>query len=97
MSQDSACKQTPGRFTPEVHFGKCEGRAVCVAVCPEQVFEIRRIAPEDLAQLNFLQRLKQKIHGGQVAYAVRAEACAACGKCVTACPENAITLRRAAP
>ncbi len=59
------------------------------------MFEIRRIADDDLARLNWLQRFRQKVHGYQVAYAVNADACQACGKCVTGCPENAITLVKA--
>jgi 4Fe-4S ferredoxin len=34
------------------------------------------------------------VHGGKQAYAVNADACRACGLCVTACPEKAITLAR---
>ena len=33
-------------------------------------------------------------HGGKQAFAERAEACHACGLCVTACPEQAIRLAR---
>jgi NAD-dependent dihydropyrimidine dehydrogenase PreA subunit len=36
--------------------------------------------------------IKVKVHGGRQAFAVNAEACQACGLCVTACPEHAIRL-----
>jgi ferredoxin len=43
-----------------------------------------------------LNKLKLRVHGMQVAYTPNADACRACGLCVTACPEQAITLARAA-
>lgn len=88
----SNCAQLPGLFTPIVNFGKCEGKADCVTVCPENVFEIRRITDEDLAKRNFFQRFKLRVHGYRVAYTPNADSCKACGLCVTACPEKAITL-----
>jgi 4Fe-4S ferredoxin len=63
-------------------------------VCPYGVFEIRRLTVEEKAPLSLIGRLKLFAHGGEQAFAVRADACRACGKCVTACPEHAITLRR---
>jgi 4Fe-4S ferredoxin len=41
-----------------------------------------------------LQKLKLRVHGMKVAYTPNADACRACGLCVTACPERAITLAR---
>ena len=89
---DSTCKQNPGVFRPRVDFGKCEGKAECVAVCPENVFEIRRIDTQDYRELGPLQRLKLRVHGMKVSYTPRVDACRACGLCVTACPERAIKL-----
>src|SRR3954467_12497774 len=86
------CKATPGTFTPIVDRGRCEGKADCVAVCPYGVFEVRRIADEDFQALSFLGRLKSRAHGRRTAYMPRADACQACGLCVVACPEHAITL-----
>ncbi|WP_349700487.1 4Fe-4S binding protein [Acidisarcina polymorpha] len=42
----------------------------------------------------FLSRIKASVHGNRQAFAVRAEACQACGVCVSACPEGAIQLVR---
>jgi 4Fe-4S ferredoxin len=80
---------------PVVDLKRCEGKADCVRVCPENVFEIRRIAGRDYAQLNLLHRFKQRVHGMRVAYTPNVDACRACGLCVQACPEHAITLVKA--
>jgi len=90
------CKQEAGVIVPVVDFKRCEGKADCVPVCPENVFEIRRIADTDYQPLNILQKFKLRVHGMQVAYTPNANACRACGLCVSACPEAAITLSRAA-
>lgn len=98
MSEPSAasCKQPPGVIVPVVNFKRCEGKADCVAVCPENVFEIRRIDDADFQQLGMLHKFKLRAHGLQVAYTPNADACRACGLCVTACPEKAISLTRVA-
>jgi 4Fe-4S ferredoxin len=90
----ASCKQAPGVIAPVVDFRRCEGKADCAAVCPENVFEIRRIDDADYRTLGLLPRFKLRVHGMQVAYAPRADACRACGLCVSACPERAITLAR---
>jgi 4Fe-4S ferredoxin len=89
-----ACKQDPGVFAPVVNLKRCEGKGDCAVVCPEQVFEVRRIDDADYQQFGMLQKLKLRVHGMKVAYTPNADACRACGVCVTACPERAITLAR---
>ena len=71
---------------------RCEGKKDCVAVCPYGVFEVRRIDDADFARLGLLGKLKSIAHGRKTAYTPKADACQACGLCVTACPEKAITL-----
>jgi 4Fe-4S ferredoxin len=93
----SDCKQAPGVMMPVVHFDRCEGKGDCVRVCPENVFEMRRIAEVDYRALGPLSRFKLRIHGMQVAYTPNVDACRSCGLCVASCPEDAITLCRAAP
>jgi NAD-dependent dihydropyrimidine dehydrogenase PreA subunit len=91
-SAPANCKQPPGVIVPAVDFARCEGKADCAIVCPENVFEIRRIEPADYQALRPLQRFKLRVHGMKVAYSPRADACRACGLCVAACPEHAIKL-----
>ena len=88
------CKQEPGVFAPVVDRSACEGKAECVRVCPYDVFEVRRIDDADYRGLGLLARLKVRAHGMKSAYTPRVDACRACGKCVEACPEDAIKLRR---
>ena len=90
------CKQMPGVIAPVVDLKRCEGKGDCLEVCPENVFEIRRIDELDYVSLDLLQRLKLRVHGMKVAYTPNANACRACGLCVTACPERAIKLARTA-
>lgn len=98
MSQPSSshdsCRQKPGLFKPIVNHSRCEGKSDCVVVCPVNVFEVRRIEDSDFAALGILAKVKVMVHGRKTAYTPRAEACEACGLCVTACPEKAIRLMK---
>ncbi len=94
VTETRDCRQEAGFIRPIVNLGRCEGAGACVAICPEQVFAVRRIADADYAGLSFLQKLKQRVHGMKVAYTPNAAACRSCGLCVSACPEQAITLVR---
>jgi NAD-dependent dihydropyrimidine dehydrogenase PreA subunit len=87
------CGAAPGRYRPFVNRSKCEGKSECVQVCPYGVFEVRVIDASDFAELNVLGKLRSVMHGRKTAYTPAADACRACGLCVVACPEKAITLR----
>jgi 4Fe-4S ferredoxin len=86
------CRAEAGRFIPVVDLARCEGKSDCTEVCPYDVFEVGRITDADFGALSVFGKLRSIAHQRQVAYAVRADACHACGLCVVACPENAITL-----
>jgi NAD-dependent dihydropyrimidine dehydrogenase PreA subunit len=92
----SHCQPEPGTVLPVVDLGRCEGKGDCVRVCPENVFEMRRIDDADYRPLGVLQKFKLRVHGMTVAYTPNADACRSCGLCVTACPERAITLAKRA-
>jgi NAD-dependent dihydropyrimidine dehydrogenase PreA subunit len=79
---------------PVINRSRCEGKADCVRVCPYQVFEIRTLTAGQKSSLPFFARFKALAHGNRQAFAVGAERCHACGQCVAACPEEAITLTR---
>jgi len=89
------CKADPGAWQPAIDHARCEGKRDCVDVCPYDVFEVRRIDAADFQALGWLARAKVFVHRMQTAYTPRAAACQACGLCVVACPEDAITLMRA--
>ena len=86
------CKAAPAAFRPVIDHGRCEGKSDCLAVCPFDVFEVRKIDDADWKPLRVLAKIKVLAHRKQTAYAVRASACQACGLCVVACPEKAIRL-----
>jgi 4Fe-4S ferredoxin len=79
---------------PVVDRRRCEGKQDCVAVCPFDVFEMRRLTEADTAGMGYFPRLKARMHGDWQAFVVRPEACHACNLCVLACPEKAIKLTR---
>jgi len=88
------CGAKPGAYHPRVDPGRCEGKADCVAVCPHDVFEIGRIDATVYRVLPLRARMKVWAHGMKTAHIPNADACQACGLCVAACPEQAITLIR---
>ena len=86
------CRALAGTSKPVVDRARCEGKKDCVDVCPEDVFEVRRMDDADFAALGFFAKLKSRAHGRLSAYTPNAAACRSCGLCVVACPEKAITL-----
>ena len=91
---DSDCKQAPGLMRPVIDRNRCEGKEQCVAVCPYHVFTMATVAPELRSGLTLRGKLKGFAHRWQQAFASNADACHACGLCVSACPEQAIALVR---
>jgi 4Fe-4S ferredoxin len=49
---------------------------------------------EERSGLTLRGKIKGYVHKWQQAYAVNGAACHACGLCISACPEKAITLLR---
>jgi len=86
------CPQPSGRYMPVVNRNRCEGKEDCVAVCPFQVFEMQMLSEADTGAMGFFSRFKARVHGNRQAFVVRANDCHACGVCITACPERALTL-----
>jgi NAD-dependent dihydropyrimidine dehydrogenase PreA subunit len=87
------CKE-PGLLAPVIDRNRCEGKQDCLAECPCSVFEMGVLAEDERKKLSLVRRVKGFVHGYRQAFVVRPQDCLACGQCVTACPEGAITLAR---
>jgi NAD-dependent dihydropyrimidine dehydrogenase PreA subunit len=94
-SATDSCVPTEAPVQPVIDRERCEGKADCVRVCPFGVFRVESVSPSDKAGLGTFARLKLFMHGGKQAY-VQEASCHGCGLCVSACPEKAIVLQRAA-
>ena len=88
------CRHPAGVLRPVIDPNRCEGKAACAAECPFEVFVVRRRERAELPALTVLGTVKWWVHGGLQAEAAHADRCHGCGRCVTACPESAITLAR---
>jgi len=88
------CRQPPGLLRPVVDRNRCEGKGDCVDVCPYGVFSVGTLPLERRRELSLFGKLRGYAHGWQQAFTPNADACRACGHCVKACPERAITLVR---
>ena len=94
MGIETDCKQEPGLFRPVIDRNACEGKAECVKVCPYDVFTMGTLPPAQRKGMSLRGKLKGYAHRWQQAFATNVDACRACGLCVSACPEKAITLGR---
>lgn len=93
----TACRQAPGAFEPRIDRNRCEGKGDCLAVCPFDVFTLGVLPKDERQGLSLVGRVKGFAHGWKQAFTPNADACRACGHCVSACPEHAITLVRRVP
>ncbi len=94
MPDTTTCKQDPGVFIPVIDRNRCEGKADCVPVCPYSVFVVGTLPKDQRKGLSVIGKLKGTAHNWQQALLVHPDQCRACGLCVKACPEHAITLAR---
>lgn len=94
-TENRECKHDAGVFKPVINRNRCEGKEDCVTACPFNVFLVGTLPSDQRKDLSIIGKIKGFAHGWQQAFVIHPDACHACGHCITACPENAITLVRA--
>ncbi|MFL6111197.1 MAG: ferredoxin family protein [Catenulispora sp.] len=87
-------KAEAGSVLPVVDRNRCEGERDCFDVCPYDVFQVRVLTAEEREGMSFVGHVKSFFHGYNQAIVAQPQDCHACGLCVKACPEKAITLRK---
>jgi 4Fe-4S ferredoxin len=97
MAREAPDCKGVGLLVPVIDRNRCEGKEACVEVCPYGVFAMGRLREAERAQLSARGRIKAFFHGYRQAFVAKPADCHACGLCVKACPERAITLERANP
>ncbi len=88
------CAAPTGTYRPVIDHARCEGKRDCVDVCPNDVFEVRRIDDTAAGRSGTWPASRSGAHGRLSAYTPGADDCRACGLCVVSCPEQAIVLTR---
>lgn len=88
------CQEDAGRWSVLIDRNRCEGKEDCVRVCPEAVFQVRKLTDEEFDRevTGWLARLKVRAHKKRQAFAVNEDACRHCRRCEEACPEKAIAV-----
>ena len=87
------CDDASGLWDVRIDRNRCEGKEDCAKVCPEGVFEIRRLDDEEFAALDgWFTRFRVRVHGKRQAFATSEADCRNCRRCIAACPEKAITV-----
>lgn len=92
----NSCADNSGMLLPIVNFNNCGAKEDCVAICPYDVFEMKPITKEEKADLNLKGKIKTFFFKNK-AYITDPDLCHACGLCVKACPESAISLIKRIP
>ena len=95
LPNPTECKHEAGTFVPVIDRNRCEGKGECARVCPVGFYKVDSLPKEMRSALSIKGKIKGFAHRWQQALLVNAEACEACGLCIKACPEDAITLARA--
>ena len=92
MNRAFDCGKT-GTAAPVIDRDRCVGDAGCVAVCPHQVLALRPVAAQDCHGLPASTRFLLSLSSGLQAAVIAPERCRACGLCLAACSQQAITWR----
>jgi 4Fe-4S ferredoxin len=87
-------KHPAGVLFPVINPNQCEGKGPCIEVCPVQVFTMGILPKELRSSLTMKGKIKGFAHRWKQSIVTIPDACEACGLCVSACPEKAITLTK---